>query len=152
MYTQKYSEGDARLYLPENYSGNAIMQNERISLGTADIKKPTADSLEVTNKSANEAVKENKNPWENEDKATDEASAPTSATPSFLGKLKGLGGMFDGISMKALLGKKSDSAGTGLWGLGIEEIMLIAIAAVLFFSKNGDKECALILLLLLLID
>ena len=36
--------------------------------------------------------------------------------------------------------------------IGFEEILIIAIAAFLFFSANGDKECALILLALLLIN
>ena len=36
--------------------------------------------------------------------------------------------------------------------IGFEEILIIAIAAFLFFSADGDKECALILLALLLIN
>lgn len=35
--------------------------------------------------------------------------------------------------------------------IGTEEILIIATAAFLFFSKNGDRESALILLLLLFI-
>ena len=47
--------------------------------------------------------------------------------------------------------------GTGLGSLkmpsiGVEEILILATAAFLFFSKDGDKESALILLLLLLIN
>ena len=34
---------------------------------------------------------------------------------------------------------------------GGEEILILAVAAMLFFSKEGDKECALILLFLLFI-
>ena len=36
--------------------------------------------------------------------------------------------------------------------IGTEEILIIATAAFLFFSKGGDRECALILLLLLFIN
>lgn len=36
--------------------------------------------------------------------------------------------------------------------IGYEEILIIAIAAFLFFSADGDRECALILLALLLIN
>jgi hypothetical protein len=36
--------------------------------------------------------------------------------------------------------------------IGFEEILIIAIAAFLFFSADGDRECALILLALLLIN
>lgn len=32
--------------------------------------------------------------------------------------------------------------------IGTEEILLIAAAAFLFFSKDGDKECAILLLIL----
>ena len=34
---------------------------------------------------------------------------------------------------------------------GSEEILILAVAAFLFFTKEGDKECALILLFLLFI-
>ena len=33
--------------------------------------------------------------------------------------------------------------------IGTEEILIIATAAFLFFAKEGDKECAIMLLLLL---
>ena len=36
-------------------------------------------------------------------------------------------------------------------GFGTEEILILGIAAFLFFSKGGDKECAVILLLSLFI-
>lgn len=36
--------------------------------------------------------------------------------------------------------------------IGTEEILILATAAFLFFSKNGDRESALILLFLLLIN
>ena len=36
--------------------------------------------------------------------------------------------------------------------LGTEEILIIAVAAFLFFSRDGDKECALLLLSLLFIS
>ena len=35
--------------------------------------------------------------------------------------------------------------------IGLEEILIIAAAAFLFFSKDGDIECALMLLVLLFI-
>lgn len=36
--------------------------------------------------------------------------------------------------------------------LGQEELLIIAIAAFLFFSKDGDRECALMLLAILFIS
>lgn len=56
---------------------------------------------------------------------------------SFLSDLplfKGLGGL--GLSVPAF---------------GTEDILIIATAAFLFFSKSGDKECAIMLLLLIFI-
>ena len=40
----------------------------------------------------------------------------------------------------------------GLPKLGTEELLLIGAALFLLFSKDGDKECAIILLILLLIN
>ena len=37
-------------------------------------------------------------------------------------------------------------------GFGTEELLIIGIAAFLFFSKDGDKECAIILLLTLFLS
>ena len=37
-------------------------------------------------------------------------------------------------------------------GFGTEELILLGIAAFLFFSKDGDKECALILILTLFLN
>ena len=36
--------------------------------------------------------------------------------------------------------------------IGTEEILIIAAAAYLFFSKDGDKECAIMLILLLFVN
>ena len=44
------------------------------------------------------------------------------------------------------------SQGIRLPSIGTEEILLIGMAAFLFFSHDGDKECALLLMLLLLIN
>lgn len=63
------------------------------------------------------------------------------------------GGIFSSITKLPIL---SGIFGTGsklkMPKLGSEEILIIAIAALLFFSKNGDKECALILIGLLFIS
>lgn len=36
--------------------------------------------------------------------------------------------------------------------LGWEELLIIGVAVLLFFSRDGDKECALMLLLLIFIS
>lgn len=43
-------------------------------------------------------------------------------------------------------------AGLKMPKIGTEELMIIAVAAFLFFSKSGDRECALILLFLLFVN
>ena len=73
---------------------------------------------------------------------TSEKTAEASASARSLPILSGLLG--DG----GLLGR----FGLGSFKLGTEEILILATAAFLFFSKGGDKECALILLLLLFIN
>ena len=40
----------------------------------------------------------------------------------------------------------------GIERLGTEELLIIGVALYLLFSKSGDKECAVILLLLLLVN
>ena len=42
--------------------------------------------------------------------------------------------------------------GSGGFHLGTEEVLIAAVAAMLFFSKGGDKECALLLLARLFIN
>ena len=61
------------------------------------------------------------------------------------GMLSAFRGLFDNsLDLKSLpLFKK---------GFGTEELLIIGIAAFLFFSKDGDKECAVILLLTLLLS
>lgn len=56
--------------------------------------------------------------------------------------LFGLGGLFD------IFGKDKLS----LSKIGTEELLILAAAAFLLFSKGGDKECAIILLILLFIN
>lgn len=41
--------------------------------------------------------------------------------------------------------------GLSLPSFGTEDILIIATAAFLFFSKSGDKECAIMLLLLIFV-
>jgi hypothetical protein len=53
------------------------------------------------------------------------------------------GGILSGLFGADILGK------IGLSRIGTEEILLIGAAAFLFFSRDGDKECALLILILL---
>ena len=64
-----------------------------------------------------------------------EASAPAS------GILSGLGGIGSIFNLKHLGDVK----------IGTEELLIAAVALFLLFSKNGDKECAIMLLLTLFV-
>ncbi len=65
-------------------------------------------------------------------------------------------GMFSGLLSKLPFGNMlGDVFGHGKFGiqkLGTEELLIIAAAAFLFFSRDGDRECAILLVLLLFIS
>ena len=122
MYTRSYND-TGEILIPERYGGTSFGQSH------PSHNQPQEPELTP------------KNPWENEKVHTSEdesveESAPTSASPSKLS----LGGIFGNIFKKESF---------SLQKLGKEELLIIATAAFLFFSKEGDKECAIMLLLLL---
>ena len=129
MYTRPYNDEAHGIVIPESYGGTLLRENDM----------PT-EINEVQHRQTHES--KTKNPWEAE------ASAPAEevhneddsvATFSFLSKLP-FGNLLSNI------GKNSKF---GLQKIGTEEILIIATAAFLFFTKEGDKECAIMLLLLL---
>ena len=77
----------------------------------------------------------------------EESSTPTAA----LAKSEGILSSFANIPFLSSL-FKGDGGLFKMPKIGSEEILIIAIAALLFFSKDGDKECALILLFLLFVS
>ena len=70
---------------------------------------------------------------------------PASAVPAAKSKQTSRGGIFSSLNLPFLESLR-------LPNIGSEEILIIAVALFLFFSQNGDKECAVILLLLLLVN
>lgn len=124
MYTRTYNENVGEIIIPERYGGTSFGQKE-----TGDVR------IE------NEANDKGKNPWENEDIHTEvpqksEETVEASANPSKLP----FSGLFTSVFKNGTL---------GLQKIGKEELLIIATAAFLFFSKEGDKECAIMLILLL---
>ena len=123
MYTRTYNENVGEIIIPERYGGTSFGQKEE--------NEP--EKLTTSEKS--------KNPWENEDIHTEapqksEETVEASANPSKLP----FGGLFASVFKNGALGLQK-------WGK--EEILIIATAAFLLFSKEGDKECAIMLILLL---
>lgn len=82
-------------------------------------------------------IDENVNPWESGEPRSEDAASASAISRGLLG---GFSDIFRGGSVKNLLS-----------GIGSEEILIIAVALFLFLSRDGDKECAVMLLLLLII-
>jgi hypothetical protein len=128
MYTRPYNDTGHGIVIPESYGGTLLRENDRL------VEKEEIPGSEAKDSSG-------KNPWE-EDKKEDKdvhKSEETVETFSFLSKLP----------FGNFLSKLGLNSNFGLHKLGKEEILIIATAAFLFFSKDGDKECAIMLLLLL---
>ena len=121
MYTRTYTEERSGIIIPDSYGGTALIENIQNEKGNGEDrgKNPWEDAKKETNAA-------------NESEETAEAFSPLSKikVPSFLSNILG----FDNFSLQKI---------------GKEEILIIAAAAFLFFSKEGDRELAIILLLLL---
>lgn len=133
MYTRPYDERSG-IVIPESYGGTALFDKE----------PPSASSENDTVAASGAAQEGQRNPWESERVHTEKGEEREKSEPvgSFLSKLP-FGNLFGGI------------LGNGRFGLqkiGTEEILIIATAAFLLFSKDGDKECAIMLILLLFLS
>ncbi len=76
-----------------------------------------------------------KNPWENEPTQTEEGVPASKNTLGFSG----------------ILGSLFQNGRFNLQFIGFEEILIIAAAAYMLMSKDGDRECGIMLLVLLFI-
>ncbi len=125
MYTRNYPQEKSGIMIPESYGGTALREEE----GERSSGIPSMGGTPI-----------NKNPWESENQITTSDSEPTSAEPSSLFSRLPIANFF-----KDFLHFDNFS----LQNIGAEEILIIGVAAFLFFTKQGDKECAIMLLLLL---
>lgn len=126
MYTRSYNGEASEIIIPERYGGTSFGQGYKSDGQNADAKNGQ------------------KNPWEGEEVHTpppEESAESTeaSATPTRLP----FGGIFSGIFKNGSL---------SLQKIGKEELLIIATAIFLLFSKEGDKECAIMLFLLLFLN
>lgn len=87
-----------------------------------------------------------------EGERAEESAAPSSAEPLAEEKTEQtfLGGIFNGFLQGSGIGRLGSKL-PFLQKVGSEEILIILAALFLFFSKEGDKECAAALILLLFI-
>ncbi len=116
----------SRSFYPETEEKPAIPENYD---GTALLEAP---ALPIEDEMAEASAPQEE---------TQEASSFGGGLLSTLGRIPILSGLFGGKGGFVKLPKIEG-----------EEILILATAALLFFSKEGDKECALILLFLLFIN
>ncbi len=86
-----------------------------------------------------------------------EVAEPEQDTDSGKAVETGGGGLFESISSRLSLEKLvpeglRSALHLDKFKIGTEELLIIALALFLFLSKDGDKECAIILFLLLFIN
>ena len=123
MYSRSfYPDTPDRLMPPENYDGTAFMERDEEAANT-EMTSATVDAGETSRRESTEAS----------------GGVLSSLSIPFLSGLFDKGGLLGGL-------------GLSMPRIGTEEILIIATAAFLFFSKRGDREIALILLLLLFIN
>ena len=128
MYTRNYfGEGEERISPPEKYGGIAF---------SPPSEKEESEPVSLSSE------EKNQNPWEGMPKVEGKKKESGSILSS-LTKAPLLGGVLEGIPFLSEL---------KIPKIGTEELIIIGTALFLFFSKEGDRECALILLLLLLIN
>jgi hypothetical protein len=121
MYTRTYGEEQRGIQIPDSYGGTALV-------GGMAPKTDGGDS-------------EASGQWE-------ESEAETSASPSEPEK-KASTPLLPKIQLPSFLSNIFKNSNFGLQKIGKEEILLISSALFLFFSKEGDRECAIMLILLL---
>ena len=137
MYTRSYYSDDGGISIPQNYDGNLTFDSKSEDTPTVGIPKTTAQETKISPQF--EPKREADEPITAEEAAAEpQKIMPTLKDGLFPFKLLPGG-------LKSLLNFES-------FHIGTEELLIIAVALFLFFSKGGDKECSLILLLLLLIN
>lgn len=126
MYTRTYFTENDKLSIPENYDGNAFRESI---------------SEEGNGFIAKEAIEES------EEHEKEKYEQTGTGTASF----------FDRLPIKSLISKTPFKnffkGGSNLFdSFGYEEILIAALMLYMFFSKDGDKECAIMLLFLLFVS
>ena len=128
MYTRSYDE-KLGIVIPESYGGTLLREDTGESHREAKDRGASEETASRSNGQSEEIHSDDRT----------ESESVFSFLPN--------------IPPKGFLGNifknKSFSLQNTFKQIGTEEILIIATAAFLFFSKDGDKECAIMLLLLL---
>ena len=136
MYTRSYYSEDEKILVPENYDGNAFSEKQK------------ANEEEKQYPPKKEELPPLRAPWDISKEDTESAAAEVLAKP------KEHNGFFGEFISKLPFGsflKKGDFLKNSFSDFGTEELLLIGVALFLLLSKDGDKECAFILLFLLFV-
>ena len=123
MYTRNYYPDEERVRIPENYDGTSML--EKKDKGEDMINKDDSFAGIKISPEYKERL---------EDTPNENGSSVEPFTSVFKNIFK------DDMPLGALLPK-----------IGAEELLILGLAAFLFLSKSGDKECALILLFLIFV-
>ncbi len=131
MYSGNYYSDDGHIKIPDNYNGTSLLEENipRDAPSVSHIEIPKTE-MKISPKEEEETSEEVF--FHNEPEREKEKS-------------------FDITSLIKSFGIKGINFGNIMPKIGTEEILLIALAAFLLFSKNGDKECALLVFLLIFI-
>ncbi len=130
MYTRSYFTEDKKIDIPENYDGTAFNENRNEFAKENDAQVPDLEK-EVSEEAFAEA----------------EATAGRGIFTALADKipLKSLGRI---LPFPPFRDSPQEKEG---FTFGTEEILIAIIALYMFFSKDGDRECAIMLAILLFI-
>ncbi len=139
MYTRSYQKGEAdEIRIPENYNGTAFMDDDdAVKFKTPEPSQPSPKQPEDDQP----VFAQNKNPWEDTSAPTEEKKEEESV--DVMGVLKK-------FPVPNLIQKYIPSLNI-FDSFGTEELIILAVALFVLFSGTKDKECAIILFLLLFI-
>ncbi len=126
MYTRSFFTEENKPAVPENYDGTAFSKAQEKETKTEEASSPFVPPVF-------------------EEKLPHESTAKV---------FSGLSSIMERLPFKNLFSIfpiKNGEDGKG-FRLGTEEILICAAALYMFFSRNGDKECAIMLFILLFIS
>ncbi len=147
MYARTdYPPSADELHVPQNYGGNALTSEAAASAGADDVDEEVCPA--VADAEAQPCAAHN--PWECPP-PKEESPPPRPPRKELFGLSSLLGKLpfGDMLGRLPLFGRPCDGADArhGVFD-NSEDLLLIGLAAFLFFSPHGDRECAVLLLAL----
>jgi len=141
MYTRTYQAEDEKITVPEKYDGNAFREDRQ------------CDTFQPQDISISQSTEKDSKFDNSQDDAQKTTETSAEFPENYEKKAEG-DGLFASIfrgGHKASFLDNLPFIKNGKFDIGTEEILIVAVALFLLFSKSGDKECAIMLLLLLFV-